>query len=145
MNLIHWSPFRELDDVFERFARPGGLQQRSLLGDKLDWRPAASITENDKEYLVKADLPEVKKDDIDIAIESDILTIRGERRVEKSSEDEKEHRRETFYGSFSRSFGLPADVDQDAITADCKDGVLTVHLPKTKAQDKPQQVSIKVK
>lgn len=144
MNLISWSPFRELDDVFERFSRSGALPQHSLLGEKLDWRPAASITENDTEYLIKADLPEVKKEDIDIAIDSDVLTIRGERRVEKTSDEEKEHRRETFYGSFSRSFALPADVNQEAITADCKDGVLAVHLPKSKAQDKPQ-VSIKVK
>jgi len=143
MDLISWSPFRELDDVFDRFARTGGLPQRALLGEKVEWRPAASIVENDAEYLIKADLPEVKKEDIDISVDAGVLTLRGERRVEKTADDEKQHRREVFYGSFSRSFALPSDIDQDGIKADCRDGVLTVRLPKVKAKDKAQ-VSIKV-
>jgi len=142
MDLIRWSPFRELDDLFGRYTR--GLEsQASLLGENVKWRPAANITENDSEYTIKADLPEVKKDDIDVNVENGVLTISGERRVEKSADNEKEHRRETFYGSFTRSFSLPENADAGAISAESKDGVLIVHVPKTKAE-KPKSVSIKV-
>jgi HSP20 family protein len=109
----------------------------------LQWRPTADITETDKEYLIKADLPEVKKEDIDISVDNGVLTLSGERRVEKSTENEKEHRRESFYGAFQRSFALPEDVDQDKITADCKDGVLKVHLPKSEAK-KPKSIQVNV-
>ena len=144
MNLIRWSPFRDLDDLFGRYARGFENQELpSLLGDDVKWRPAANIVENDKEYTIKADLPEVKRDDIDVKVENGVLTISGERRIEKSSEDEKEHRRETFYGSFTRSFALPEDTDEQAISAESRDGVLPVHVPKTKSQ-KREAVSIKV-
>jgi len=142
MDLIRWSPFRELDDLFGRYTR--GLEsQPSLLGENVKWRPAANITENDTEYTIKADLPEVKKDDIEVHVENGVLTISGERRIEKSAEDEKEHRRETFYGSFTRSFSLPENANADAISAESKDGVLVVHVPKAKVE-KQKSVSIKV-
>jgi len=142
MNLIRWNPFGDLDDLFARF--PRGLNPRSsLLTEGVDWRPAANITENDKEYTIKADLPEVRKEDIDVSVSNGVLTLSGERRYEKSSEDEKEHRRETFHGNFQRSFALPEDVDVTAIKADTREGVLVVHLPK-KAPTKPEAISIKV-
>ena len=142
MDLIRWSPFRELDDLFGRYTR--GLEsQPSLLGENVKWRPAANITENETEYTIKADLPEVKKDDIDVHVENGVLTISGERRIEKSAEDEKEHRRETFYGSFTRSFSLPENANPDAISAESRDGVLIVHVPKAKVE-KQKSVSIKV-
>lgn len=143
MNLISWSPFRDLDDMFDRFSRGADLQEGSGLRGTTRWRPAANIVENDKEYTIKADLPEVKREDIDVNVDNGIVTISGERRVEKSSDDEKEHRRETFYGSFARSFALPHNVDQSKINAECKDGVLTVHLPKVE-QAQPKSISIKV-
>lgn len=143
MNLISWSPFRDLDDMFERFSRNLDLPGASSAGGVSHWRPAANIVESDKEYTIRADLPEVKREDIDINVENGIVTLKGERRVEKSSEDEKEHRRETFYGSFSRSFALPDNVDQSKISAESKDGVLIVHLPKVE-QARPKSISIKV-
>lgn len=143
MNLISWSPFRELDDFFERYARDLGSSRLSVLGDNVQWRPSADIVENDSEYTIKADLPEVKKEDIDVKVENGVLTLSGERRVEKSTDDEKQHRRETFYGRFSRSFALPEDVDTSKISADCKEGVLKVHLPKTEAK-KPRSIEVKV-
>lgn len=143
MNLIRWTPFRDLDDLFGRYTRGLEGQLPSVLGDDVKWRPAANIVENDTEYTIKADLPEVKRDDIDVKVENGVLTISGERRVEKSSEDEKEHRRETYFGSFTRSFALPENTDEDAISAETKDGVLLVHVPKTKSQ-KRDAVSIKV-
>jgi HSP20 family protein len=142
MSLIRWNPLGELDDLFARFPR-GLARQAAALGEGVDWRPAANITENDKEYTIKADLPEVKKDDIDVSVANGVLTLSGERRYEKSSEDEKEHRRETFHGSFLRSFALPENVDVEAIKADTRDGVLIVHLPKQAAK-KPESVKIKV-
>lgn len=138
MNLIPWSPFRELDQLFTRYGRDLGS-----LRENLQWRPSADIVENDKEYMIKADLPEVKKEDIDISVENGVLTLSGERRVEKSTDEEKEHRRETFYGQFARSFALPEDVDPTKISAECKEGVLKVHLPKSE-QKKPRSIQVDV-
>jgi HSP20 family protein len=140
MNLIPWSPFRELDQMLSRYMRDGFGSEGE---GRLQWRPAADITETDKEYLIKADLPEVKKEDIEISVDNGVLTLSGERRVEKSTENEKEHRRESFYGSFQRSFALPENVDEDKISAECKDGVLKVHLPKSEAK-KPKPIQVNV-
>lgn len=143
MNLVHWNPFGELDDFFGRRARGMESQLPSLLGERVEWRPAANIVENDNEYTIKADLPEVKKDDIDIKVENGVLTISGERKLEKSSDDEKEHRRETFFGSFTRSFALPENVEEGSIRAESKDGVLMVHVPKSKSR-KQEPVKVRV-
>ena len=143
MSLVRWNPFGELDEIFAQFPR-GLLARRADLGvDGADWRPAANIAESDKEYTIKADLPEVKKDDIDVSVENGVLTISGERRYEKASDNEREHRRETFHGSFHRSFALPEDVDVEGINADSKDGVLIVRLPKQVVR-KPEPVKIRV-
>jgi len=143
MSLVRWNPFGELDEIFARF--PRGLLARQVDGafEGADWRPAANVSENDREYTIRADLPEVKKEDIDVSVENGVLTISGERRYEKASDDEREHRRETFHGSFQRSFSLPEDVDVEGINADSKDGVLIVHLPKQVVR-KPEPVKIRV-
>lgn len=143
MGLIRWNPLGDLDDLFGRLPRGLHPSQSSMLTEGVDWRPAANITENETEYTIRADLPEVRKDDIEVNVVNGVLTLSGERRYEKSSEDEKEHRRETFHGSFQRSFALPDDVDVDAIRADTKDGVLIVHLPK-QAEKKPESIKIRV-
>lgn len=144
MDLIRWSPFRDIDELFNRYGRNLESSVPSLLGEGVKWRPAANIVENDKEYTIRADLPEVKKEDIEITIDGGVLTISGERRVEKSSDNEKEHRRETFHGSFMRSFSLPDGTDDTAIRAETKDGVLTVHIPKVAAAKKsPVKIDIK--
>ncbi len=147
MTLVSWSPFREFEDLFSRYNRSGG--NRLLPGEDkqeraiADWRPAADISETGKEYVIKAELPAVKKEDVDVTVHDGIITIKGERRFEKSDEDEKQHRVESFYGSFSRSFSLPADVDESAISAESKDGILQVHLPKTEVVQ-PKPIDIKV-
>ena len=143
MNLIRWNPFGDLDEFFGRFPRGLESRQSGVLAEGVDWRPAANITENDKEYTIKADLPEVKREDIDVSVTNGVLTLSGERRYEKSSDDEKEHRRETFHGSFQRSFAVPEDVNVKGIKADTRDGVLVVHLPKKEAE-KPEAISIEV-
>jgi HSP20 family protein len=147
MTLVSWSPFREFEDLFSRYNRLGGnrllpgegKQERAIA----DWRPAADISETGKEYVIKAELPAVKREDVDVTVHDGIITIKGERRFEKSDEDEKQHRVESFYGSFSRSFSLPADVDESAISAESKDGILQVHLPKTEVVQ-PKPIDIKV-
>ncbi|MFW2404027.1 MAG: Hsp20/alpha crystallin family protein [Gammaproteobacteria bacterium] len=144
MTLVSWSPLREFDDIFNRYNR---LSRRTAApasdAEGTEWRPVANISENAKEYLVKAELPEVSKDDIEVKVNDGVITISGERRMESKSDDEQHHRIESFYGSFARSFSLPADVDETAISAESKDGVLTVHLPKTEVVE-PKAIDIKV-
>lgn len=143
-NLVQWSPFREFEDFFNRYNRGLGLSKAAgSNGDVVSWRPAANISETEDEYLIKAELPQVEKKDVEVSVHDGVISIRGERRLEKKDESEKQHRVESFYGSFARSFSLPADVDENAIHAESKDGVLTVHLPKTEEQ-KPRPVEIRV-
>ena len=145
MNLIRWEPFREMGDYFFRQYSPvlgSGLLRSG--SESSVWRPAADISETDKEYLVKAELPGVRKEDVKIALQDGILTISGERQLEDEQKDENQIRIERFYGSFSRSFALPENADTGNIRAESKDGVLLVHIPK-KSPSKPQPVSIDVK
>ena len=144
MNVVTWSPFRELEDMLNRYSLVGGRSLRS--GDNAapaEWRPAANISETEKEYIIKAELPEVSRDDVEVSVQDGVITIKGERRFEKTDDSEQTHRIESFYGSFSRSFSLPADVDESQIHAQSKDGVLRVHLPKAEVQ-KAKPIEIKV-
>lgn len=146
MSLIRWEPFRDFDELFERVAPSAFGRWPRLHGEKgapLEWAPAADISETDKEYLVKAELPGVKREEVKITLDEGVITITGERKQEKEEKDEKVHRVERFYGTFTRSFGLPENVDAKAIRAETKDGVLYVHIPKAKAE-KAKPVQIKV-
>ena len=132
MNLINWSPFSEFDSLLDRYARDL-VNARGSRGDSVPaWRPAASIVENQKEYVISADLPAVKKEDVSVTVDRNVLSIRGERRLEKTADEETEHRRETYHGVFERRFSLPDDADAQGISAESKDGVLTVKIPKLK-------------
>ena len=108
-----------------------------------EWAPVVDISEDDKEYLIKAELPEVKKEDVKVTAEEGTLTIMGERKFEKEVKGKKYHRVERAYGSFGRSFSLPDDASPAKVSAEFKDGVLTVHLAKTE-KAKPQQIEVKV-
>jgi HSP20 family protein len=144
MALVSWNPFRELDDVFDRYNRLFSRSLPATGGDDTGtaaWRPVANILENDKEYLIKAELPEVDKKDVEVTVHDGVIRIRGERRFERKDESEKQHRVESFYGSFARSFSLPADADETKIYAESKDGILAVHIPKSKA---PQAKAIEI-
>jgi HSP20 family protein len=126
-------PFREMDELVRSMQRaftgwPAKIEESMTLAD---WTPSVDIGENDKEYVVKAELPEVKKDDIKVNVNDGTLTISGERKVEKEEKGTKFHRVERAYGSFERSFTMPDDTDADKITSEYKDGILTVHLPKS--------------
>ena len=108
-----------------------------------EWTPLVDIAEDDKEYLIKAELPEVKKEDVKVTVEGGVLTITGERKFEKEEKGKKYHRLERAYGSFMRSFALPEGAAGDKISADFKDGVLKVHLAKS-PEAKPKSVNVKV-
>jgi HSP20 family protein len=146
MSLIKWQPFGELDDAFNRlmpsfFNRPGRVAFEN--GGKFAWAPSADISETDSEYLIRAELPAVKKEDVKVTLDEGMITISGERKEDKETKDEKFHRVESFRGAFTRSFSVPDNIDEKAIRAESKDGVLTVHLPKTKAAT-PKTVEVKV-
>jgi HSP20 family protein len=108
-----------------------------------EWAPLVDISEDDKEYLIKAELPEVKREDVKVTAEQGTLTIMGERKFEKAENGKKFHRVERAYGSFGRSFSLPDDASPAKVSAEFKDGVLTVHLAKD-AKAKPQQIEVTV-
>jgi len=135
MSLIKWQPFGEFDDAFARlmpslFSRSSRINVEN--GGKFAWAPSADISETDTEYLIRAELPAVRKEDVNVTLDDGMITIHGERKEEKETKDEKFHRLESFRGAFSRSFSVPDNIDEQAIRADSKDGVLTVHLPKSR-------------
>jgi HSP20 family protein len=107
------------------------------------WSPLVDITEDEKEYLIKAELPDLKQEDVRLTVENDVLTVSGERKFEKEEKGKKYHRIERAYGSFVRSFSLSEDADGSKVTANFKDGVLQVHLPKSvKAKQKAVEIKI---
>lgn len=147
--LTAWNPFKEMDDLQSRVAKAFGLASTRTgngaeeLMTVADWTPSVDITEDDKEWLVKADLPELKKEDVKVTVEDGVLTISGERKMEKEEKDKKYHRIERSYGAFLRSFTLPDGTDPAKVNADFKDGVLKVHLAKSE-KAKPKSLEIKV-
>jgi HSP20 family protein len=148
MAITRWDPFRELESVSDRlnrvFGRTGLLSEQT--GESLgvgDWSPAVDVSETAEEYLVKAEIPGVRKEDLKVSIEGGVLRIAGERKQEKEEKSKRYHRVERFYGSFLRQFGLPEAVDEAKLNAEFKDGLLSVHLPKT-APTKPRAVEVKI-
>jgi len=150
MNALNrWNRLKELE-VFQHgldsllgrasVRRPEGQEEQM---EAVEWSPLVDISEDDKEYLIKAELPDVKKEDVKVTAQEGMLTIMGERRFEKEEKGRKYHRVERAYGSFGRSFSLPDDASPAKVSAEFKDGMLTVHLVKDE-KAKPQQVEVKV-
>jgi HSP20 family protein len=136
--VITWNPLREMDKAQNRFNpfflagfpnRMGSGEIHSLT--VADWSPEVDISQDDHEYLLKADLPEMKKDDVTVTVEDGILSVSGERKSVKDDQKKKFHRIERSFGTFRRSFTLPEDADSTKVTAEFRDGVLKVHLPTT--------------
>jgi HSP20 family protein len=128
-----WDPVREMEDLMRGMQRvfyslPAKTDESMSLAD---WSPSVDIAEDDKEYVVKAELPQVKKEDIKVSVEDGILSISGERKVEKEETNLKFHRIERAYGRFERTFSLPDETDSDKVTSEYKEGILTIHLPKS--------------
>jgi len=148
MNLVKWDPLRELEDVSNRLNRIfGRLPARAERGREMlavaDWSPSADITETDTAYLIKAEIPGVKKEDVKVSVQHGMLTMQGERKMEKEEKGKKFHRVERSYGSFVRSFRVPADADENSVKAEFKDGMLNITLTKS-AKTKPEAVNVTV-
>ena len=148
MTLVRWDPFRELEEVSDRlnrmFARPAAARtngKETMI--VADWAPSVDISETDGEYQIKAEIPDVKKEDVKVTLEDGVLTIQGERKHEKEEKGKKFHRIERSYGSFVRTFSLPDVIDEEKVKADFKDGVLNLHLPKSE-KAKPKAIEVKV-
>lgn len=137
-------PFRDIDDYFERLFDPRRWPVAWPVEREFEWKPATDIAETDKEFVFKAELPGVTKADVSVELEGGMLTIRGERKEEKEEKTAKMHRVERFHGSFMRSFTVPDNVDAKAISADMKEGVLQVHLPKTRLPE-TEKTKVEVK
>lgn len=149
MNLVNWEPFRDMEGFFNRFNDwPTTRSMRVRAGNDVeakafDWRPSVDISETRDSYLIKAELPEVEKDDVEVLIENGMLMIRGERNFEREDESETQHRIERMYGQFSRSFTLPADADPTKIAAKSRNGVLKVTIPKIEeTRETPVKISV---
>jgi HSP20 family protein len=151
MAIVRWEPFRDLvsiqdrmnrlfDEAFRGGSRPGSGDEEWSLSS---WAPAVDIFEQDGTIVLKAELPGVDPKDVDVRVENNVLTLRGERKLDNEVQKESYHRVERAYGSFSRSFTLPTVVDTEKIKADYRDGVLRVNLPK-REEAKPKQISINV-
>ncbi len=146
MSLVKWSPFGELEDIQSRLNRflNDALPARTDNGTFFaDWTPPVDIEETDKEYLIKAELPDIKKEDVKVETLDGVLTIEGERKHEKEEKGKKFYKVERSYGKFVRQFALPSEVDAAKIQAEFKDGMLNIHLPKT-AVAKPKAIEVKV-
>jgi HSP20 family protein len=144
MRLTRWEPFREMDELLKGFSPFMGRIPMARPAEAMEeFMPLADIVEREKEYLIKVDLPEVRKEDVKVLFDDGVLTIKGERKVEKEEKGDKVHRTERFYGVFERSFVLPEDVDVKAIRAESKEGVLTVHLPRV-AVEKARPLAITI-
>lgn len=141
--LNRWEPFRTTGLESEVSRMLTDLFGRSQESNLTSWAPAVDIYENEHELVVKADLPDVKPEALDIRVENNILTIRGERKFEKKVDEKNYLRVERSYGSFARSFSLANTVNSEAIKADYKDGVLTLTIPK-REEAKPKQIKVNV-
>jgi HSP20 family protein len=143
-----WDPFKELEEMEKRLST--WLRHPAVRRDSdkealtvAEWSPLVDISEDEKEYLIKAEIPEMKKEDIKISVEDNVLSISGERKYEKEEKGKKYHRVERAYGRFLRSFTLPDDADGSKVGAEYKDGVLKVHLPKSE-KAKPKTIEVKI-
>lgn len=145
-----WDPFRELEEMTNRlsnlFGRPlsrrfdGGREESLTLPE---WEPLVDISEDDKEYLITAELPEVRKEDVKVTVENGVLVMRGERKFEEEEKGKRYHRIERAYGAFERSFTIPDDADPAKVDAEFHDGLLKVHIAKSESS-RPRAIDIKV-
>ena len=148
--VITWNPLREIEEAQNRLHRffLGGFPNRMGTSEiptlaVADWSPEVDISEDDHGYLLKADLPEMKKDDVKVTVEDGVLSVSGERKTEKEDHKKKFHRIERSFGTFRRSFTLPEDADSTKVTAEFRDGVLKVHLP-TNGIARSKAIEVKV-
>ena len=143
-----WNLFKELEEIEKRLStywgHPAGRTEAGKEAITVaQWSPLVDITEDEKEYLLKAELPDVKKEDIKLTVKDNVMSISGERKYEQEEKGKKYHRVERAYGSFLRSFTLPDAADGSKVSAEYKDGVLNVRLPKSE-KARPKSIEVKV-
>jgi len=146
MQLTKWDPFRQMENLFDQYNKTlswprWGDQENMAPGD---WMPRVDISETESEFILKAEIPDVKKDEVKVTVDNGVLTITGERKQEKEEKGKKFHRVERYFGSFMRSFTLPDNVDEAKIEASFKDGMLNLRLPKTE-KSKPKAIDVNIK
>jgi len=147
--LTRWDPFKEMSELHNRLNAIFGLAPSRQVDGKEEaitvaqWSPLVDIVEDDKEYLIKAELPELRRDNVKVTVENGVLSISGERKYEKEEKGKKYHRVERAYGSFYRSFTVPDDADAEKVSAEFKDGVLSVRLAKSE-KARPKTIDVKV-
>ena len=147
MAIVKYNPFRDLRAMQEQMNRLLDMAWNREIGEELKegiWQPPVDIYEDENSVVIKAELPGVDQKEIDIRIEDNTLTLRGERKHCQDVKKENYHRVERFYGAFQRSFSLPHTIDQEHVKATCEQGVLTITLPK-REEKKPKQISVEVK
>ena len=149
-NMTRWNPLAEFEDILDRYNRqltgrnstdPANGTREIM--QKTDWAPMVDINENKDAFVIKAELPGIKKEDVKVSVQDGVLTLQGERNYENTEDDDKRHRVERFYGHFSRSFTLPEHVDDENIQASYQDGVLELTLPKQE-KAKPRAIEVEV-
>ena len=147
MSLIKWDPYRELEEMSSRLNRVFGRNDLLSRGEEkmtfATWSPAVDIKETNEEYVIKAELPEVKKEDVKVTVKDGYVMLTGERHQEKEEKNKRFHRVERTFGSFYRALVLPTEVDDKKVLAEFKDGMLYVHLPKSE-NAKPRAIDVKV-
>ncbi len=140
--LMKWNPFAQFENMHRELATL--IDGRAATSNPVaEWAPVVDIIEDEKAYVIKAELPDMKKEDVHVQLENGVLTLSGERRVERDEKTRKYHRIERAYGVFARSFELPENIDANKISASYKDGVLTVAVAKSE-QALPKQIEVKV-
>lgn len=144
--LAKWNPLNELSDVQSRMLSLFGRMNMQANGDTgfAEWSPLVDVAENDKEFVIRAEIPDVKKEDVKVRVDNGMLHISGERHLEKEEKGKKYHRIERAYGSFERSISLPENCKPEEMSAECKDGMLTLCVPKTK-EPGSKAIEVKVK
>jgi HSP20 family protein len=147
--MTRWDPFKELDELQSRLSTLFGRSPVRKNGEKdemmtvAEWAPLVDIVEDDHEYLIKAELPEVKKEEVKVTVQDGVLSLAGDRKFLKEEKNKKYHRLERAYGSFVRTFSLPEDADETKVTADFKEGILQVHLPKSE-KARPKNIEVQI-
>ena len=149
--LARWNPWSDMNDLNKRLSSLLDLAHVRNNASSSDeenmtvpeWTPFVDIIEDEKEYLIKVELPEIQKDDVKVTVEGGTLTISGERKAEKAVANRIFHRVERYYGRFVRSFNVPDDAEESKVNAEFRDGMLRVHLAKSE-RARPKQIEVKV-
>ena len=149
--ITRWNPIKEMEQMQRRMSSLWNWEPFRITADGqeealtvADWSPRVDIVENEKEFIIKAELPDMKREDVKVTVDEDVLTLSGERRQEKEEKNQRYHRVECEYGSFSRSFTLPPGTVGEKVMAEFKDGILRVHLPKDAKAAASRTIDVKV-